>query len=117
MRKPTTQNEKGDARTDSANVFFARDDDDDAFPMFNYGGVFLVFSRPNRKAETFFLSGVQRKERTNEKRKKNWMIFPLLLLHKKKAERERERERGRRKEGACTPVVVVVVRSNNTSSS
>ena len=115
MRKPTTQNEKGDARTDSANVFFARDDDDDAFPMFNYGGVFLVFSRPNRKAETFFLSGVQRKERTNEKRKKNWMIFPLLLLllHKKKT----ERERGRRKEGACTPVVVVVVRSNNTSSS
>ena len=70
MRKPTTQNEKGDARTDSANVFFARDDDDDAFPMFNYGGVFLVFSRPNRKAETFFLSGVQRKERTNEKKKK-----------------------------------------------
>ena len=113
MRKPTTQNEKGDARTDSANVFFARDDDDDAFPMFNYGGVFLVFSRPNRKAETFFLSGVQKKN--ERKKKKNIGLFFLFFFFTKKKQRERERERGRRKEGACAPVVVV--RSNNTSSS
>ena len=68
MRKPTTQNEKGDARTDSANVvFFARDDDDDdAFPILfvrGCGGSFLVQTTKKLLEETkFFLSGgVQKK--------------------------------------------------------
>jgi hypothetical protein len=77
VRKPTTQNEKGDARTDSANVvFFARDDDDDdAFPILFVGVLWGVFSRPNNKKafggdKVFFVWWCPKKERTLKKEKK-----------------------------------------------
>ena len=66
MRKPTTQNEKGDARTDSANVvFFARDDDDDdAFPILfvrGCGGSFLVQTTKTFGGDVCFVLVVSKK--------------------------------------------------------